>query len=182
MMNEFPEAFRQANRKIRDNPNGTVAINGSEYIEALERNGVDANHFPTIQAAHQHRLWTESGDNTSADGIKSAITRLSAADSGFSMEGASWTNNLSWVDGYANVLTPMNQLSGQFHALFDQAVAKEPTITCTEAYQECLLHVLLLETSCFRYWGQGTWTGYAQEIHRRGNQLLSQTDCSRLLN
>jgi hypothetical protein len=27
---------------------------------------------------------------------------------------------------------------------------------------------LLLETSCFRYWGQGTWTDYARELHRRG--------------
>jgi hypothetical protein len=31
-----------------------------------------------------------------------------------------------------------------------------------------LLYLLLLETSCFRYWGQGTWTDYASEIHRRG--------------
>ena len=67
MMNEFPEAFRQANRHIRDNPNGTVAINGSEYIEALERSGVDSDHFPTIQAVLQHRLWTETGNNTSAE-------------------------------------------------------------------------------------------------------------------
>ena len=174
MMNEFPEAFRQANRRIRDNPNGTVAINGSEYIEALERSGVDPSEFPSIQAVHQHRLWIESGDNASADDIERAITRLSAADAGFNMEGASWTNNLSWVEGYANVLGPMNQLSAQFHALFDQAIAREPSVTCTEAYRESLLHVLLLETSCFRYWGQGAWTGYAQEIHRRGRKLLGQ--------
>jgi len=32
--------------------------------------------------------------------------------------------------------------------------------------------VLLLETSCFRYWGQGAWTDYAAEIHRRGMALL----------
>ena len=111
MMNEFPEAFRQANRHIRDNPNGTVAINGSEYIEALERSGVDPHHFPIIQAVQQHRLWTETGDNTSAEAIEQAISKLSGDDSGFSMEGASWTNNLSWVEGYANVLGPMNQLS-----------------------------------------------------------------------
>ena len=181
MMNEFPEAFRQANRHIRDNPNGSVAINGSEYLESLERSGVDPSHFPTVQAVQQHRLWTESGDNASADDIEAAISRLSAADAGFSMEGASWTNNLSWVEGYANVLGPMNQLSAQFHALFDQAVVKDPAITCTEAYQESLLHVLLLETSCFRYWGQGAWTGYAQEINRRGKARMSQTDCSRPL-
>jgi len=174
MMNEFPEAFRQANRHIRDNPNGTVAINGSEYIEALERSGVDPHHFPTIQAVQQHRLWTETGDNASAEAIEQAISKLSGDDSGFSMEGASWTNDLSWVEGYANVLGPMNQLSAQFHALYDQAVAKTPSITRSKEYQESLLQVLLLETSCFRYWGQGTWTDYAQEIHRRGEELLSQ--------
>ena len=180
MMNEFPEAFRQANRQIRDNPNGTVAINGSEYIEALERCGVNPSHFPTIQAVQQHRLWKEAGDNATADGIQSAINRLIAADAGFNMEGASWTNNLSWVEGYANVLGPMNQLSAQFHALFDQTVDRDSSITCTQAYQESLLHVLLLETSCFRYWGQGAWTDYAHEIHRRGNERLSQEDCSKL--
>ncbi|WP_115023468.1 glycosyl hydrolase family 57 [Synechococcus sp. UW69] len=180
MMNEFPEAFRQANRQIRDNPNGTVAINGSEYIEALERSGVNPTHFPTIQAVQQHRLWREAGVNATADGIQSAINRLSAADADFNMEGASWTNNLSWVEGYANVLGPMNQLSAQFHALFDQTVDRDSSITCTQAYQESLLHVLLLETSCFRYWGQGAWTDYAHEIHRRGNERLSQEDCSKL--
>ena len=180
MMNEFPEAFRQANRQIRDNPNGTVAINGSEYIEALERSGVNPSHFPTIEAVQQHRLWREAGDNATADGIQSAINRLSDADAGFNMEGASWTNNLSWVEGYANVLGPMNQLSAQFHALFDQTVDRDSSITCTQAYQESLLHVLLLETSCFRYWGQGAWTDYAHEIHRRGNERLRQEDCSKL--
>jgi len=174
MMNEFPEAFRQANRHIRDNPKGTAAINGSEYLEALERNGVDPHHFPAIQAVQQHRLWSELGDNTSTEGLEETISKLRADDTSFSMEGASWTNDLSWVEGYANVLAPMNQLSAQFHALFDRSVAADPTTTGTRAYQEALLHVLLLETSCFRYWGQGTWTDYAQEIHRRGEELLNQ--------
>lgn len=174
MMNEFPEAFRQANRHIRDNPNGTVSINGSEYLEALERNGVNRYHFPTIQAVQQHRLWQELDNNASAEGMEETISKLRADNTSFSMEGASWTNDLSWVEGYANVLGPMNQLSAQFHALFDPSVAADPTTTGTRAYQEALLHVLLLETSCFRYWGQGTWTDYAQEIHRRGEELLNQ--------
>ncbi len=174
MMNEFPEAFRQANRHIRDNPNGTVGINGSEYLEALERKGVNRHHFPTIQAVKQHRLWQELDNNASAEVMEETISKLRADDTSFSMEGASWTNDLSWVEGYANVLAPMNQLSAQFHALFDRSVAADPTTTGTRAYQEALLHVLLLETSCFRYWGQGTWTDYAQEIHRRGEELLNQ--------
>jgi hypothetical protein len=35
------------------------------------------------------------------------------------------------------------------------------------------LHLLLLETSCFRYWGQGLWTDYAREIYRRGLSAIA---------
>jgi hypothetical protein len=49
----------------------------------------------------------------------------------------------------------------------DLAVMK--TCECTEA----LLYVMLVETSCFRYWGQGTWTDYARELYRRGEALVS---------
>jgi hypothetical protein len=52
-------------------------------------------------------------------------------------------------------------------------VAQDPSITQTAPYQESLLHLLLLETSCFRYWGQGTWTNYARELHRRGEMSIS---------
>jgi hypothetical protein len=88
------------------------------------------------------------------------------------MAGASWTNNLSWVEGYANVLEPMNQLSAHFHRVFDPLVAADAAVTTSEPYQQALLHLLLLETSCFRYWGQGTWTDYANEIQRRGVALV----------
>jgi hypothetical protein len=104
--------------------------------------------------------------------VQAAIGQLQASDASFSMAGASWTNNLSWVEGYANVLEPMNQLSARFHQLFDPQVAQDPGVTNSLPYQEALLYVLLLETSCFRYWGQGTWTDYANEIYRRGVAAL----------
>ena len=68
--------------------------------------------------------------------MEETISKLRADDTSFSMEGASWTNDLSWVEGYANVLAPMNQLSAQFHALFDRSVAADPTTTGTRAYQK----------------------------------------------
>jgi hypothetical protein len=104
--------------------------------------------------------------------VQAAIADLQAGDSSFSMAGASWTNNLSWVEGYANVLEPMNRLSADFHQRFDALVAADPAITGSAPYQEALLQLLLLQTSCFRYWGQGTWTDYATEIHRRGEVAL----------
>ena len=38
------------------------------------------------------------------------------------------------------------------------------------------MHLLLLETSCFRYWGQGQWTDYAQAIHTMGNMHLKRAE------
>ena len=172
MMNEFPPAFLQANRRIRDDGNGTAAINGTEYLELLESNGISSAAFPEIQAVQQHRLWQSLGDRPTPAGVDAAIATLKTAGDGFSMEGASWTSNLSWVAGYDNVLEPMNDLSARFHRRFDDMVAADPSATTQRPYQEALLHLLLLETSCFRYWGQGTWTDYARELFRRGEALL----------
>jgi hypothetical protein len=94
------------------------------------------------------------------------------SEGGFHVDGASWTNDLSWVRGYENVLEPMNQLSAAFHAKFDGLVAADPTVTGRSDYQEALLYNLLVQTSCFRYWGQGTWTDYARELYRRGEALV----------
>jgi len=40
-------------------------------------------------------------------------------------------------------------------------------------YTEALLYVMLVGTSCLRYWGQGTWTDCARELYRRGEALMS---------
>jgi hypothetical protein len=160
MMNEFPPAFVQAHQRLAAGDGRTAAVNGSEFLALLAADGCTSEHYPPIQAAGQARLWQR---------LDSAIQ---PEDPGSSMEGASWTNTISWVEGYANVLEPMQQLSARFHARFDLQVAADPMITSREPYQQALLHLLLLETSCFRYWGQGTWTEYAREIHRRGEALL----------
>jgi hypothetical protein len=186
MMNEFPSAFLQANQRIAGDGGGgarggTVAINGTEYLELLEVSGVSTADFAPIQAVGQHRLWQQVGAASSPEAVEAAIAALQAADPGFSMAGASWTNNLSWVEGYTNVLEPMNQLSAQFHQLYDPQMAADPAVTSTEPYQQALLHLLLLETSCFRYWGQGTWTEYAREIQRRGVELVGSAAGPQLL-
>ena len=170
MMNEFPQAFIQAHQRIAAEGGGagTVAINGTEYLEMLEAVGVSARDFPPIQAVQQHKLWQQLGEPPNSADVEAAIAVLQAPDPSFSMAGASWTNNLSWVEGYANVLEPMTSLSAAFHQHFDPLVAADPSVTQTQPYQQALLHLLLLETSCFRYWGQGVWTDYASEIHRRG--------------
>ena len=174
MMNEFPEAFRQANRRLRDGNPATSALNGSEYLEQLDELGLNWETLPCIQAVQQHRLWQRVADagDCGEDGIAAAIAELRSDGDGFSMEGASWTNNLSWVEGYENVLEPMQHLSARFHQQFDQRLSEQPSLSESRTYRDALLHLLLLETSCFRYWGQGQWTRYANDIHEKGMQLL----------
>jgi hypothetical protein len=178
MMNEFPPAFLQAHHKIAAQGPGasTVAMNGSEYLELLEAAGVQERDYPQIQASQQHKLWHHIGDQPTPETTEAAIAHLKASDPHFSMEGASWTNNLSWVAGYENILEPMNQLSARFHQTFDPLVARDPALTKTPVYQEALLYLLLLETSCFRYWGQGRWTDYARELHRRGEAAIQSVE------
>ena len=175
MMNEFPQAFLQAHRKLTGEGGRTAAINGTEYLELLEAAGVTTEAYPRIQAVQQHKLWQRLDAPTSPEAVQATIGALQASDPSFSMAGASWTNNLSWVEGYTNVLEPMNRLSAAFHQRFDAPVAADPAVTRSQPYQQALLQLLLLQTSCFRYWGQGTWTDYATEIYRRGEAALSSS-------
>jgi hypothetical protein len=41
-------------------------------------------------------------------------------------------------------------------------------------YRNALFHLLMAETSCYRYWGQGIWTDYGVELARRANAIMSQ--------
>ncbi len=175
MMNEFPPAFEQAVHKMAANNGGrtgTVAINGTEYLEFLDAAGLHETDYPDIQAVQQHKIWQRvDPDASTPTKVHQAIAELKNETPQFSMDGASWTNDLSWVEGYENVLEPMSQLSAKFHAKFDPLVARDANVTQSPDYQTALLYVLLLETSCFRYWGQGTWTDYARELYRRGEGL-----------
>jgi hypothetical protein len=175
MMNEFPQAFIQAHQRIASQGSnaGTQPFNGTEYLDMLEAAGVQPTDYPPIQAIGQHKLWQLVGHQPTAASTAAAIAHLQANDPHFSLAGASWTNNLSWVEGYDNVLEPMQQLSARFHQRFDPLLAADPSVSQSREFQEALLYVLLLETSCFRYWGQGTWTDYAREIHRRGEAALA---------
>jgi Glycosyl hydrolase family 57 len=177
MMNEFPPAYIQAHQRLAheaDSSSGTVAIHGTEYLELLAAAGLQPDQYDPIQAVQQHKLWQHMDGTPTPEAVAAAIVQLQANDSQFAMAGASWTNDLSWVEGYANVLEPMNQLSARFHRCFDAQLEANPQISQTPIYQESLMHLLLLETSCFRYWGQGTWTEYARQIEQRGTAAIAR--------
>jgi len=84
------------------------------------------------------------------------------------MEGGSWTNNLSWVRGYENVLSPIQAVS----ALFAQRALGKVS-TKEYGYRNALFYLLLTQTSDYRYWGQGVWTEYARELCRRASDILT---------
>ncbi|MFM2429974.1 MAG: hypothetical protein RLZZ511_1187 [Cyanobacteriota bacterium] len=178
MMNEFPRDFPPVWHQIRES-GSVIGLNGTEYLELVAAAGLKAADYPAVQAVGQHRIWQRldglrptGGHRVTPETVAEAIADLKATEN-FAMEGASWTNDLSWVAGYENVLEPMNQLSAQFHAKFDAMVAADPGVTARSDYQQALLYNLLLQTSCFRYWGQGQWTDYAQALYRAGVAALS---------
>lgn len=169
MMNEFPDAFKRAWYDMAQNGgrSGVIGLNGTEYLELLEAAGVTPDDFPTCQAIAQHQIWQRVSPDSPPETVNRVIAELQQ-NSQFHMQGASWTNDRSWVQGYENVLTPMANLSAQFHQAFDSS---DPSVTRTDRYRTALLHNLLLQTSCFRYWGQGTWTDYARLLHERGSTI-----------
>jgi len=167
MMNEFPGAFKRAWHEVA-NDSTVAGVNGTEYLELIAAAGCREDDFPTCQAIGQHLIWQEvDPEKVTPAGMEAAIAHLTQTHPNFHMDGASWTNHLSWVAGYEEVLTPMNDLSALFHKTFDASKTTE-----SDDYRQALLYNLLLQTSCFRYWGQGTWTEYAQELYRRGKTLL----------
>jgi hypothetical protein len=166
MMNEFPSAFRQAAERF--GTEGPVAVNATEYLELLAQAGVAESALPAIRPIHQGRVLARI-TKWQPGAADEAIAQIRREQPNFSLEGGSWTNNISWVKSYENVLTPMNRLSAQFH----QTLANRPVDRNGRAYRNALFHLLTSQTSCFRYWGQGAWTDYARELCRRGSDILT---------
>jgi hypothetical protein len=168
MMNEFPANYKQV--WYQTGTEGVVGLNGTEYLEMLWSSGLSESDFTPIQPLFQHAIWSRVGANPTPETVVRAIEDAKQSDHPFSMDGGSWTNNLSWVRDYDSVLDPMNKLSAQFHQKLDG----QPIDQASRAYRNALLHLMVSETSCYRYWGQGRWTDYAREICRRGSDILTQ--------
>ncbi|HUI58003.1 MAG TPA: hypothetical protein VLY04_23670 [Bryobacteraceae bacterium] len=164
MMNEFPPKYQEVMREASGSE--TPPVNVTEYLEYLDTLGIDEQQFPAIQPIMQKRIWDRLKGRTGSEALESVIDELRKSDNRFHVEGGSWTNNLSWVRGYGNVLDPMQQVS----ALFAQKTAG---VRPSEGrYRNALFYLLMTQTSCFRYWGSGVWTEYARELCRRTTAIL----------
>lgn len=167
MMNEFSPMYIQSIQSL--STQGTVALNGSEYLEFYQEAGIRPADFTPVQPIFQHRIW-EKVKKFEPQAANKAIQEIQKKDSSFNLDKGSWTNDRDWVKGYDQVLSPINQLSAAFHEKFDQPDADRNS----RAYKEALLYLLLSQTSCFRYWGQGVWTDYAMELCRRGMEAVER--------
>lgn len=166
MMNEFPSGFKGAVHSLSPD---VPLLNGWEYLEGLSAMGVSEDDFAPCQPAHQARFfkrWTGGGPAE----IAKTIEACRKEDHRFHMDGGSWTNDRSWVAGYEGVINAIDGLSAKFHEVLD---GRRDVATSEHRYRNALLHLLLAETSCYRYWGQGRWTDYAKELCRRGHAILT---------
>ena len=112
MMNEFPSKYLDVMREASGSD--TPPVNVTEYLEYLDYVWASArrtSRHPAHHAeAHLGPVPGDGGAGSPGEGHRGPAKE----DSRFHMEGGSWTNNLSWVRGYGDVLGPMEQVSALF--------------------------------------------------------------------
>jgi hypothetical protein len=104
--------------------------------------------------------------------LADVIEQLRREDGRFHVDGGSWTSELSWVRGYGQVLIPMEQASSLFH----ERIRTRGVPSGDPRYREALFHLLVAETSCYRYWGEGIWTDYGAELARRTSEIVTHPE------
>jgi hypothetical protein len=170
MMNEFPPKYLEVVRECSGSR--TPIMNVTEYLEQLFATGIEPGDLPTIQPLFQHRIWQQMTPGDGPDRLAAVIAQLRHEDSRFHVDGGSWTNDLSWVRGYDQVLIPMEHAS----ALFHERVLGRGIPADDPRYRKALFHLLAAETSCYRYWGEGVWTDYGAELARRTSDIVTQPE------
>ncbi|MEE4377176.1 MAG: glycosyl hydrolase family 57 [Candidatus Competibacteraceae bacterium] len=167
MMNEFPGKYMDV---VREASGSDVPLmNATEYLEHLFASGVTEDDLPTLQPIFQKRIWDRFQPGEGAAKLEKVIDELKKEDHRFHMDGGSWTDDISWVKGYENVLGPMEKVS----SLFNEKVLKAGIPSDDSRYRRALYHLMASQTSCYRYWGQGQWTDYGREICRRAEAVLT---------
>ncbi len=165
MMNEFPPKYLQVMGEASHS--STPPVNVTEYLEYLNSLGIHEDDFPVIQPVQQKQIWDRFPEPAGPEALEQVIAKLRKSGGRFSMEGGSWTDDRSWVRGYSSVLKPMEQVSALFAEKTREVPASDPR------YRNALFYLLLTQTSCFRFWGKGLWTGYAIELCRRTSDILN---------
>ncbi|MGZ4664282.1 MAG: glycosyl hydrolase family 57 [Frankiaceae bacterium] len=167
MMNEFPPKYKDVVGEC--SWSSTPMVNVSEYLDQLWACGVQEGDLPVLQPLFQHRIWARMSPGEGPDRLAEVVAALRAEDDRFHMDGGSWTNDISWVHGYDDVLIPMDRASAHFH----EKVLAGRVSPDEQRYRNALYHLLTAETSCYRYWGEGVWTDYGAELARRTADIVN---------
>jgi hypothetical protein len=168
MMNEFPSKYMEVVHEASHSE--SPLMNATEYLEHLFAMGIKEADLPVIQPICQKAIWDRFTPGDGAEKLETAIAEIKKEDHRFHMEGGSWTNDISWVRGYENVLGPMEDAS----SLFYEKILKKKVPSSDPRYRNALFHLMTAQTSCYRYWGQGQWTDYGREICRRTMDILGR--------
>ena len=166
MMNEFPAKYFEVVHAASHSD--VPLVNVSEYLEALFASGVKESDLPEVTPIFHARIFERMQPGDGPDELERVIAELKQENHQFHMDGGSWTNDLSWVRGYENVLGPMEEASSEFN----QRVLQAGIDPADPRYRNALFHLMASQTSCYRYWGQGLWTDYGREICRRTMDIL----------
>jgi len=169
MMNEFPPKFQEAAREATGSD--TPLMNVTEYLECLFDMGISQADLPVVQPLFQKLIWDRYTPGAGPEKLAATIETLKQENHHFHMDGGSWTSDISWVNGYENVLGPMEEASSVFY----EKIIKAGLPTHDHRYRKALFHLLSAQTSCYRYWGQGLWTDYGRELCRRAIETARQT-------
>jgi hypothetical protein len=168
IMNEFPSKYVQVMEEA--SRSDCPPVNAGEYLSHLDSLGIRENDLPAIQPIMKRIIWDHFRDGAGPEEMEKTLQALRDRERGFHVEGGSWSSHISWVRGYRNVLTPMQQAS----ELFEEKVRAKGVSPADPRYRSALYHLMLTQTSCFRYWGEGRWTEYAKELCRRAIEVIER--------
>lgn len=166
MMNEFPPKYMEVVHEASHSE--TPLMNATEYLEHLLAMGIKEDDLPVVQPIWQKAIWDRFTPGDDGEKLDKTIAEIKKENHRFHMEGGSWTNDISWVRGYENLLGPMEDAS----SLFYEKMLKKGVPSSDPRYRNALFHLMTAQTSCYRYWGQGLWTDYGREICRRTVEIL----------
>jgi len=82
------------------------------------------------------------------------------------------------ISEYKKMQADLSKMNSELKENDQKLTAKLMTIKGKVAsnehrYRNALFHLMSSQTSCYRYWGQGLWTDYGQEICRRTSDILN---------
>jgi len=166
MMNEFPSKFIEVSQNAYKSNTPLVLL--SDYLDYIRGRGVRDDMLTKIQPIWQGRIWERCNPGDGLERIDAVIESLSREDHQFNVEGGSWTGDISWVRGYEGILNPMMKASSSFH----EQIAELKIAQSDPRYTKSLYYLMLSQTSCYRYWGQGMWTNFGIEICRRSESCM----------